>query len=94
MTSAIAGCATSVRAASPAATAAGGTQTSVLGYPYGESNEFLRQSRTIAEAWGRKGVTARYVEVAGADHFTILDPLSDPASAMTKRLVELARSIG
>jgi arylformamidase len=59
-----------------------------------ESNEFLRQSRTIAEAWGQKGVAARYVEVAGADHFTILDALSDPHSAMTERLVELARSIG
>jgi arylformamidase len=59
-----------------------------------ESSEFLRQSRTIAEAWGKKGVAARYVEVEGADHFTIVDPLSDPQSAMTERLVELARSIG
>jgi arylformamidase len=59
-----------------------------------ESNEFLRQSRTIAEAWGKKGVAAHYVEVAGADHFTIVDPLSDPGSAMTERLVELARAIG
>jgi len=59
-----------------------------------ESTEFLRQSRTIAEAWGKKSVAARYVEVAGVDHFTILDPLRDPQSAMTERLVELARSIG
>jgi arylformamidase len=59
-----------------------------------ESGEFLRQSRAIADAWGKKGVAARYVEVAGADHFTIVDPLCDPNSAMTERLVELARSIG
>jgi arylformamidase len=59
-----------------------------------ESGEFLRQSRAIVEAWGQKGVTARFFEVEGADHFTIVDPLSDPASAMTQRLVELARSIG
>jgi arylformamidase len=59
-----------------------------------ESGEFLRQSRAIAEAWGKKGVATRYFEVAGADHFTIVDPLSDPKSAMTERLVELARSIG
>jgi arylformamidase len=59
-----------------------------------ESNEFLRQSRVIAETWGKKGVATRYVEVAGADHFTIVDPLSDPKSAMTERLVELSRSIG
>jgi len=59
-----------------------------------ESGEFLRQSRAIADSWGRKGVATRYVEVAGADHFTVLDALADPASAMTARLVELARSIG
>jgi arylformamidase len=59
-----------------------------------ESSEFLRQSRAIANAWGRKGVATRYAEVEGADHFTIVDPLCDPQSAMTERLVELARSIG
>jgi arylformamidase len=59
-----------------------------------ESSEFLRQSRAIAEAWGKKGVATRFFEVAGADHFTIVDPLSDPKSAMTARLVELVRSIG
>lgn len=59
-----------------------------------ESGEFLRQSRTIAEAWQKKGVATRYEEVAGADHFTVVDPLADPSSAMTRRLVELTRSIG
>jgi len=59
-----------------------------------ESGEFLRQSRTIAEAWQKTGVATRYQEVTGADHFTVVDPLADPSSAMTKRLVELARSIG
>jgi arylformamidase len=59
-----------------------------------ESSEFLRQSRAIVEAWGKKGVAARFFEVEGADHFTIVDPLSDPKSVMTERLVELARSIG
>ncbi|HEY4863700.1 MAG TPA: alpha/beta hydrolase [Xanthobacteraceae bacterium] len=59
-----------------------------------ESGEFLRQSRVIADAWGLKGVATRYIGVEGADHFTIVDPLCDPKSAMTLRLVELARSIG
>jgi arylformamidase len=59
-----------------------------------ESSEFLRQSRTVAENWQKQGVTSRYQEVAGADHFTVVDPLADPTSAMTQRLVELARSIG
>ncbi|RDV03895.1 alpha/beta hydrolase [Undibacter mobilis] len=56
-----------------------------------ESNEFLRQSKTIAEEWGKRGAQTRYEPIAGADHFTVLDPLTDADSAMTRRIVELAR---
>jgi arylformamidase len=55
-----------------------------------ESNEFLRQSRTLADAWGKAGVTTRYEAPAGANHFTVIEPLADPASPMVARLVELA----
>jgi arylformamidase len=55
-----------------------------------ESPEYLRQSRTIAERWGRSGVRTRYQAVPGANHFTVIAPLADPASAMTHRLAELA----
>jgi arylformamidase len=55
-----------------------------------ESSEFLRQSRIVADAWGKNGVEARYEEIAGANHFTVLDPLTDPASAMTGRCAALA----
>jgi arylformamidase len=54
-----------------------------------ESNEFLRQSRVIADVWGNSGVATRYEEIAGADHFTVLDPLTDPNSAMVARLLAL-----
>ena len=54
-----------------------------------ESNEFLRQSRVIADVWGKTGVATRYEEIAGADHFTVLDPLTDPSSAMVARIVAL-----
>jgi len=54
-----------------------------------ESGEFLRQSRAIAEAWGSAGVATRYEEIAGANHFDVLDPLTDPASAMVARLAAL-----
>jgi len=54
-----------------------------------ESNEFLRQSRIIADAWGKAGVTTRYEAIAGTNHFTVLDPLTDPNSAMVARLVAL-----
>jgi arylformamidase len=53
-----------------------------------ESAEFLRQSRIIAEAWN--GIGARYHAVPGANHFTVIDPLTEPHSALTSRLVELA----
>jgi arylformamidase len=55
-----------------------------------ESNEFLRQSRSFAEAWQKAGVDSRYEEVAGANHFTAIDTLPDPASAMVDRLKVLA----
>ncbi len=55
-----------------------------------ESSEFLRQSRIVVDAWRQKGIDARYEEIAGANHFTVLDPLSDPNSAMTARCAALA----
>ena len=56
-----------------------------------ESSEFLRQSRVIADAWGKGGVATRFEAVAGMNHFTVIDALSDPASAMVGRLAELAQ---
>jgi arylformamidase len=56
-----------------------------------ESSEFLRQSRIIADAWKEKGLATRYQAVAGANHFTVLDPLTRPDSPLTARLVELAQ---
>jgi arylformamidase len=55
-----------------------------------ESGEFLRQSVEIAETWGQNGVITEYVAVPDANHFTVLDPLADPASDMTRRLARLA----
>ena len=55
-----------------------------------ESSEFLRQSKIITESWRLRGVETRYEEMPGANHFTVLDPLSDPNSAMTARVAALA----
>jgi arylformamidase len=54
-----------------------------------ESSEFLRQSRILADAWSKPGVTARYEAVPGADHFTVIEPLADPDSRLVNRLLEL-----
>jgi arylformamidase len=56
-----------------------------------ESSEFLRQSKIVADGWREKGVETRYEAIAGLNHFTVCDPMTDPNSAMTKRLVELAK---
>jgi len=42
-----------------------------------EGAEYLRQSRAIAAAWG-----GTWEAVPGADHFSILAPLADPASGL------------
>jgi arylformamidase len=59
-----------------------------------ESSEFLRQSRLVADEWQKAGVRTRYEAIAGTNHFTVLDALSDPSSAMVRRLAELARASG
>lgn len=58
-----------------------------------ESNEFKRQSQLIAATWQQAGAQTRYEEIAGTNHFTVLDPLADPQSAMVARVVELAQAI-
>ncbi len=54
-----------------------------------ESSEFLRQSKIVADGWREKGAETRYEEIAGTNHFTVCDPMVEPDSAMTKRLVAL-----
>ena len=56
-----------------------------------ESSEFLRQSRIIAETWGKDGAATRYEEIAGTNHFTVIDALTDPDSDMVKRLASWRR---
>jgi arylformamidase len=56
-----------------------------------ETAEFVRQSRDMADFWGGKGVETRFEALAGLNHFTVLDPLADPDSALVKRIVDLAK---
>ena len=55
-----------------------------------ESSEFIRHSKTIAEEWAAKGVKTRYDEIPGANHFNILDPMTDPDSSMVMRIAALS----
>jgi arylformamidase len=58
-----------------------------------ESSEFLRQSKTVAEAWQQGMALTRYEEIANTNHFTVIDPLANPASPMTARVAALAYSV-
>jgi arylformamidase len=50
-----------------------------------ESDEFLRQTRDFAAAWGGSWET-----VSGANHFTVLEPLADPAHPLVARAAAMA----
>lgn len=56
-----------------------------------ESQEFIRQSLAIASAWSKAGVKAECVVVPGTNHFTIVEELARPESAMVARIVGMAK---
>jgi arylformamidase len=58
-----------------------------------ESSEFLRQSKVVADTWGKNGAQTRYGAVARVNHFTIVDELTDPQNPMTARVAELALAV-
>lgn len=57
-----------------------------------EAQEFVRQALEITAAWSQAGVAAECVVVPGANHFTIVDELVRPNSAMLARVVGMAKS--
>jgi len=54
-----------------------------------ESPEYLRQSASLEAAWLGGGVECSSVVVAGKNHFTVIDALTQPDSAMTTALAAL-----
>jgi len=48
-----------------------------------ERPEFLRQTRLIEEVWGRRGADVSAVYDPGRNHFTVVEPLIRPDSALT-----------
>lgn len=58
-----------------------------------ESQEFIRQSLTIALAWGKAGAKTECVIAPAANHFTVLDGLGDAESGMLARIAGLARAV-
>jgi len=58
-----------------------------------ESREFVRQSLDVVARWSPAGVKAECVVVPGANHFSIVDEIMRPDSAMLERCVGLAQSV-
>jgi arylformamidase len=56
-----------------------------------EQDEFKRQAADYLAAWQGQGHEGHYLELAGHDHFTILDELQRPGSEVRVALSELIR---
>lgn len=57
-----------------------------------ESQEFFRQALEITDAWSKAGVKAECVIVPNTNHFTIVEELARPESAMLARIAAMAKS--
>jgi len=57
----------------------------------GELPELIRQSEEYAAAWKRRGLSGRYLPLAGHDHFSILEELAQPGGAILEALKALGQ---
>ncbi len=55
-----------------------------------ESAEFRRQTRDLVAAWAGAGVDARALEIPGANHFTVIEELAVPGSALRRAVLDQA----
>ncbi len=55
-----------------------------------ESDEFRRQSEDFAMKWRENAAHTTCIELAGANHFTAVEPLTNSESLLVKRIVTLA----
>ena len=53
----------------------------------------VRQSREIVERWGQAGLETEYLEAPGTNHFTIVDELIQPQSALSGRVFAMAQHV-
>ncbi len=56
-----------------------------------ESSEFLRHSLDLTAKWSAAGIKAECVVVPNANHFTVVEELARPGSAMVERVLQLAQ---
>ena len=51
-----------------------------------EGDEFHRHGAELAAAWGARGADCRIMDMAGLNHFSILEGLRDPESALAQAI--------
>lgn len=81
------------RAASPAFWRPPRDRTIVAAVGGGESEEFRRQSRELAARWEAAGAHTEYLEIPGANHFTVIEELERAGSPLRERVLDLAREL-
>jgi len=57
-----------------------------------ESDEYHRQSRELSQRWSLLGTPTDYITVNNANHFTIIDALTDRESLMVHAVLELVET--
>jgi arylformamidase len=57
-----------------------------------ESDAFKRQSRELADRWAGAGLAAECVGIPGTHHFTIVNALTAPGSAIAERIARMAET--
>lgn len=53
-----------------------------------ETDEFRRQSKILHEAWGGSLLRVEYVESDGANHFTVMEGMTEPGNALTRKILD------
>ena len=61
----------------------------VIGFGSKETDEFQRQSRTFAEAWGKKGLKCVLVKVEGHHHYSINTEMCNANGALVSSFLKL-----
>lgn len=56
-----------------------------------ESNEFRRQTKNLAAAWSAAGAQVEHLEMAGRDHFTVVDAMAEPGTPVSEAVLRIAQ---
>ncbi|WP_082498167.1 alpha/beta hydrolase [Pseudorhodoferax sp. Leaf267] len=87
--------AASARRHSPLLRVAGGAPPALFAVGGAETAAFLAQNAAMHQAWQGAGNHSQALVVAGADHFSLLDVLIDPGSALHQQALALiAQAVG